>query len=126
MFEKEQIAKLEYLFNYYSRRYSLYVYERNERHANMTALQTLQRAVKIFGYKFVVKGMAMSSYREYQVYELVKINELGEKKMLALALYEEKYSIPKEVIVLKEGNYDDEDYKKSYLEIKRNLRQQQI
>ena len=71
---EEQIAELECLFNYYSYRYSLYVHEREERHANMTVLQTLQRAVKIFGYKFVVKGMAMS-YREYHVYELVKINE---------------------------------------------------
>lgn len=67
----EEIAELECLFNYYSRRYSVYADERDEHHASMTALQN---AVKILGYKFVVKGMAMS-YREYQVYELVKINE---------------------------------------------------
>lgn len=38
--------------------------------------------------------------------------------MLALALYEEKDGIPKEVIILKEGNYDDEDYKKAVLKSK--------
>ena len=73
---KEQIAELEYQFNYYSRRYSLYVHEREEHHVNMTALQTLQIAVKIFGYKFVSKGMAEMAYKmEYEEYELVEINE---------------------------------------------------
>ena len=38
--------------------------------------------------------------------------------MLALALYEEKDGIPEEVIILKEGNYDDEDYKKAVLKSK--------
>ena len=48
--DKEKIKELECLFNYYSRRYSLYVYEREEHHVSMTALQTLQIAVKTFGY----------------------------------------------------------------------------
>ena len=70
---KEQIAELEYQFNYYSRRYALYEDERDENHASMTALQ---RAVKIFGYKFVSKGMAKMAYlMEYEEYELVEINE---------------------------------------------------
>ena len=70
---KEQIAELEYQFNYYSRRFALYEDERDENHASMTALQ---RAVKIFGYKFVSKGMAKMAYlMEYEEYGLVKINE---------------------------------------------------
>ena len=70
---KEQIAELEYKFNYYSRRFALYEDERDENRASMTALQ---RAVKIFGYKFVSKGMAKMAYLiEYEEYELVEINE---------------------------------------------------
>ena len=69
---KEQIAELEYQFNYYSRRFALYEDERDENHASMTALQ---RAVKIFGYKFVVKGKEMAYLIEYEEYELVEINE---------------------------------------------------
>lgn len=73
---KEKIKELECLFNYYSRRYSLYVHEREEHHVNMTALQTLQIAVKAFGYKFVVKGTMIDEYgTEYKIYELVKINK---------------------------------------------------
>ena len=73
--DKEKIKELECLFNYYSRRYSLYVYEREEHHVNMTALQTLQIAVKTFGYKFVVKGTINEYGTEYKIYELVKINK---------------------------------------------------
>lgn len=74
--DEEKIKELEYLFNYYSRRYSLYVHEREEHHVNMTALQTLQIAVKAFGYKFVVKGTTTDEYgTEYKIYELVKINK---------------------------------------------------
>ena len=70
---KEQIAELEYQFNYYSRRFALYEDERDENRAGMTALQ---RAVKIFGYKFVSKGMTKMAYLiEYEEYELVEINE---------------------------------------------------
>ena len=70
---KEQIVELEYQFNYYSRRYALYEDERDENHASMTALQ---RAVKIFGYKFVSKGMVEMEYKmKYEEYELVEINE---------------------------------------------------
>ena len=70
---KEQIEQLEYQFNYYSRRFALYEDERDENHASMTALQ---RAVKIFGYKFVKKGMVEMEYKmEYEEYELVEINE---------------------------------------------------
>ena len=69
---KEQIEQLEYQFNYYSRRFALYEDERDENHASMTALQ---RAVKIFGYKFIVKGKAIAYLIEYEEYELVKINE---------------------------------------------------
>ena len=72
---KEKIKELECLFNYYSRRYSLYVYEREEHHVNMTALQTLQIAVKAFGYKFVVKNTVNEYGTEYKIYELVKINK---------------------------------------------------
>ena len=72
---KEKIKELECLFNYYSRRYSLYVYEREEHHVNMTALQTLQIVVKTFGYKFVVKGTINEYGTEYKIYELVKINK---------------------------------------------------
>ena len=72
---KEKIKELECLFNYYSRRYSSYVYEREEHHVNMTALQTLQIAVKTFGYKFVVKGTINEYGTEYKIYELVKINK---------------------------------------------------
>ena len=74
--DEEKIKELECLFNYYSRRYSLYVYEREEHHVNMTALQTLQIAVKTFGYKFVVKDTTTDEYgTEYKIYELVKINK---------------------------------------------------
>ena len=69
---KEQIEQLEYQFNYYSRRFALYEDERDENHASMTALQ---RAVKIFGYKFVVKGKEMAYLIEYEEYGLVEINE---------------------------------------------------
>ena len=70
---KEQIAELEYLFNYYSKRFALYEDERVENRASMIALK---RAVKIFGYKFVSKGMANMAYKmEYEEYGLVKINE---------------------------------------------------
>ena len=70
---KRQIEELEYEFNYYSRRFALYEDERDENRAGMTALQ---RAVKIFGYKFVSKGMAEMAYKmEYEEYELVEINE---------------------------------------------------
>ena len=70
---KEQISELECQFNYYSRRFALYEDERDENRASMTALQ---RAVKIFGYEFVSKGMAEMAYKmEYEEYELVKINE---------------------------------------------------
>lgn len=70
---KRQIAELEYQFNYYSRRFALYEDERDENHASMKALQ---RAVKIFGYKFVSKGMVEMEYKmEYEEYELVEINE---------------------------------------------------
>ena len=69
----EQIAELEYQFNYYSKRFALYEDERDENHASMTALQ---RAVKIFGYKFVMKGMVEMAYKmKYEEYELVKIND---------------------------------------------------
>ena len=69
----EQIAELEYQFNYYSRRFALYEDERDENHASMTSLQ---RAVKIFGYKFVSKGMVEMEYKmKYEEYELVEINE---------------------------------------------------
>ena len=67
---KEQIAELEYQFNYYSRRFALYEDERDENHASMTALQ---RAVKIFGYKFEEKGMVNSYGLEYPEYGLVEI-----------------------------------------------------
>ena len=70
---KEQIAELEYQFNYYSRRFALYEDERDENHASMTALQ---RAVKIFGYKFIEKSMVEMEYKmKYEEYKLVKINE---------------------------------------------------
>ena len=70
---KQQIAELEYQFNYYSRRFALYEDARDENRASMTALQ---RAVKIFGYKFVMKGMAEMAYKmEYEEYEIVKIND---------------------------------------------------
>ena len=70
---ERQIEELEYQFNYYSRRFALYEDERDENHASMTALQ---RAVKIFGYKFVSKGMVEMEYKmEYEEYELVEINE---------------------------------------------------
>ena len=70
---KRQIEELEYQFNYYSRRFALYEDERNENQASMKALQ---RAVKIFGYEFVKKGMVEMEYKmEYEEYELVKINE---------------------------------------------------
>lgn len=70
---KRQIEELEYEFNYYSRRFALYEDERDENHARMN---TLQRAVKIFGYKFVEKGMVEMEYKmKYQEYELVEINE---------------------------------------------------
>ena len=69
----EQIAELEYQFNYYSRRFALYEDERDENNASMTALQ---RAVKIFGYKFVSKGMVEMKYKmQYEEYELVEIDE---------------------------------------------------
>ncbi len=69
----EQIAELEYQFNYYSKRFALYEDERDENRASMTALQ---RAVKIFGYKFVEKGMVEMEYKmQYEEYELVEINE---------------------------------------------------
>ena len=73
--DKEKIKELEYLFNYYSRRCSLYKYEREEHHVNMTALQTLQIAVKTFGYRFVEKGTINEYGTEYKIYELVKINK---------------------------------------------------
>ena len=69
---ERQIAEFEYLFNYYSRRFALYEDERDENRASMTALQ---RAVKIFGYAFVEKGMANSYGLEYPEYALVEINE---------------------------------------------------
>ena len=70
---KEQIAELEYLFNYYSKRFALYEDERDENRARMN---TLQRAVKIFGYKFVMKGMVEMEYKmKYEEYGLVEINE---------------------------------------------------
>ena len=70
---KRQIEELEYQFNYYSRRFALYEDERDENHASMKALQ---RAVKIFGYEFVSKGMVEMEYKmEYEEYELVEINE---------------------------------------------------
>ena len=70
---KEQIAELEYQFNYYSKRFALYEDERDDNRASMTALQ---RAVKIFGYKFVSKGMVEMEYKmKYEEYELVKIND---------------------------------------------------
>ncbi len=78
--DKEKIKELECLFNYYSRRYSLYVYEREEHHVNMTALQTLQIAVKTFGYKFVEKGAINEYGTEYKIYELVKINKQRRNK----------------------------------------------
>ena len=70
---KEQIAEFEYLFNYYSKRFALYEDEREENRYSMIALK---RAVKIFGYKFVMKGMVEMEYKmEYEEYELVEINE---------------------------------------------------
>ena len=70
---KRQIEELEYQFNYHSRRFALYEDERDENNASMKALQ---RAVKIFGYKFVEKGMVEMEYKmEYEEYELVEINE---------------------------------------------------
>ena len=70
---KRQIEELEYEYNYYSRRFALYEDERDENHASMTALQ---RAVKIFGYKFVSKGMVEMEYKmQYEEYELVEIDE---------------------------------------------------
>ena len=70
---KEQIAELEYQFNYYSRRFALYEDERDKNHASMIALQ---RAVKIFGYKFIEKSMVEMEYKmKYEEYELVEINE---------------------------------------------------
>ena len=70
---KRQIEELEYQFNYYSRRFALYEDERDKNQASMKALQ---RAVKIFGYEFVKKGMVEMEYKmEYEEYELVKINE---------------------------------------------------
>ena len=69
---KEQIEQLEYQFNYYSRRFALYEDERDENHASMTALQG---AVKIFGYKFVVKGKEMAYLIEYEEYGLVETND---------------------------------------------------
>ena len=41
----------------------------------MTALQTLQIAVKAFGYKFIEKGTINEYGTEYKIYELVKINK---------------------------------------------------
>ena len=39
-------------------------------------MTALQRAVKIFGYKFVMKGMVEMEYKmKYEEYELVEINE---------------------------------------------------
>ena len=73
--DKEKIKELECPLNHYSRMYSLYVYEREEHHVNMTALQTLQIAVKTFGYKFVEKGTINEHGTEYKIYELVKINK---------------------------------------------------
>ena len=70
---RRQIEELEYQFNYYSRRFALYEDERDENRAGMTALQ---RAVKIFGYKFVMKGIVEMEYKmKYEEYELVEINE---------------------------------------------------
>ena len=69
---KEQIAELEYQFNYYSRRFALYEDERDENNASMTALQ---RAVKIFGYKFESKGVVSLFGIIYTEYKLVKIEE---------------------------------------------------
>ena len=69
---KRQIEELEYQYNYYSRRFALYEDERDENHASMVALQ---RAVKIFGYKFEIKGIAKAYFIEYQEYKLVEINE---------------------------------------------------
>ena len=70
---KREIEELEYQFNYYSRRFALYEDERDENRASMTALQ---RAVKIFGYKFVLKGMVEMEYKmKYEEYKLVESNE---------------------------------------------------
>ena len=70
---KRQIEELEYQFNYYSRRFALY---EDERYENRARMNTLQRAVKIFGYKFVMKGMVEMEYKmKYEEYELVEINE---------------------------------------------------
>lgn len=69
---EEEIAKFEYQFNYYSKRFALYEDERDENRASMTALK---RAVKIFGYKFEPKGIVNEYGIAYQKFELVKINE---------------------------------------------------
>ena len=69
---KIQIEQLEYQFNYYSRRFALY---EDERYENRARMNTLQRAVKIFGYAFVEKGMANSYGLEYPEYGLVEINK---------------------------------------------------
>ena len=70
---EEQKKELENQFNYYSRRFALYEDERDENRSSMIALQ---RAVKIFGYNFVSKGMVEMEYKmEYEEYELVEINE---------------------------------------------------
>ena len=70
---KRQIEELKCQLNYYSRRFALYEDERDENRARMN---TLQRAVKIFGYKFVSKGMVEMEYKmKYEEYELVEINE---------------------------------------------------
>ena len=70
---KRQIEELEYEFNYYSRRFALY---EDERYENRARMNTLQRAVKIFWYKFVSKGMVGMEYKmEYEEYEFVEINE---------------------------------------------------
>ena len=44
---KEQIAELEYQFNYYSKRFALYEDERVENRASMTALKKSRKNIWI-------------------------------------------------------------------------------
>ena len=68
----EHFEVLEYLFNEHSRRFASHEDERDENHACM---ETLQRVVKLFGYKFKRKGVENVCGTECEQYELVKIDE---------------------------------------------------
>ena len=48
------------------------------------------------------------------------------EELLALALYEYSNSCPEEFIILKENNYDEEDFQKAILKSKEIYDKQQI